>query len=109
MSPNEEKQRKQLLQHFRQQEKEKKLAQMPMAATDLQDLFDYLNEQLQEEDCDDSLILTEAFLRQKGLPIKQVTNLSSGRYWDLKDGQKSTAVIIPFFTAPSSLCRNEDH
>lgn len=72
MASKEDKQRrKELLQGFKSQEQEAKIAQMPISKTDLRALFNYLDSSLQEEDCDDSLTLTEAFLLERGLPIDQ--------------------------------------
>lgn len=72
MASKEDKQRrKQLLQGFKNQEQEAKIAQMPISKTDLRDLFNHLDSSLQEEDCDDSLMLTEAFLDERHLPVDQ--------------------------------------
>lgn len=71
MASKEDKQRrKYLLQSFKSQEQEAKIAQMPISKIDLRDLFDYLDSSL-EEGCDDSLRLTEAFLKERHLPVDQ--------------------------------------
>ena len=72
MASKEDKQRrKELLQSFKSQEQEAKIAQMPISKEDLKDLFDYLDSSLQEEGCDDALTLTEAFLQERHLPVDQ--------------------------------------
>lgn len=72
MALKEDKQRrKKLLQSLKCQEQEAKSAQMPISKTDLRDLFDLLDSLLQEEDCDDALTLTEAFLLERHLPVDQ--------------------------------------
>ncbi|GAB3329459.1 hypothetical protein GCM10027299_32840 [Larkinella ripae] len=73
MSLKEGKQnRKKLVQNFKRQEKESNVAGMPISTADLKSLFDYLDDKLQKDDCDDSLSLTEAFLKERGLPMDQV-------------------------------------
>ncbi|AKD53861.1 DUF2695 domain-containing protein [Spirosoma radiotolerans] len=72
MASKEDKQkRKQLLQEFKDKEQEAKSAQMPISKAELKDLFVHLDSSLQEEDCDDSLTLTEAFLLERHLPVDQ--------------------------------------
>ncbi|WP_041258134.1 DUF2695 domain-containing protein [Fibrella aestuarina] len=72
MASKEDKQRKKgILQGFKSQEQEAKIAQMPVSKTDLRDLFDHLDLALQEKGCDNSLTLTDAFLEERHLPVDQ--------------------------------------
>lgn len=73
MSSKEEKQnRKKLLHSLRMNEKESKIAQMPISASQLKELFDYLDENLEENGCQHSLVLTEAYLKENSLPVNSV-------------------------------------
>ncbi|WP_159478810.1 DUF2695 domain-containing protein [Dyadobacter sp. 3J3] len=73
MSSKEEKQnRKKLLHSLRMNEKESKIAQMPISTSQLKELFDYLDENLEENGCQHSLVLTEAYLKENSLPVNSV-------------------------------------
>jgi hypothetical protein len=73
MSSKEEKQdRKKLLHSLRMNERESKIAQMPISTSQLKELFDYLDENLEENECQHSLVLTEAYLKENSLPINSV-------------------------------------
>ena len=64
--------RKKLLYSLRMNEKESKIAQMPISTCQLKELFDYLDESLEENGCQHSLVLTEAFLKENSLPVNSV-------------------------------------
>ncbi len=63
--PNEKDRRKQLLEGLNQQAREAFENSLPMSRELFQQLFDYLDEQLGEEDCDHSYSMTRAFLKEK--------------------------------------------
>ncbi|GGF16919.1 DUF2695 domain-containing protein [Hymenobacter cavernae] len=74
MSAKDEKQkRKALLNSFKQQQRDEKLAGLPLPLTELKALFDYLDEELSETDCGDTLRLTKQFLQERNLPVATVT------------------------------------
>ncbi|GAB3860742.1 DUF2695 domain-containing protein [Hymenobacter terrigena] len=71
----EEKQRRKAIQNeLRQKADAEKLAALPMPREKLQAFFDYLDQQLEEHDCDDTLRFTQEFAASHNLafePIKQ--------------------------------------
>jgi hypothetical protein len=56
---------------WKQQERQKLLASIPMPHQDLRDLFDYLDQE-GESGCDDTLRLTTAFLQKRGLDVERI-------------------------------------
>lgn len=68
MKIQEEKDRqKQLLKDFKLKEKQNFLNSLPFQTEKFQDLFDFLNERLEEDECDDTLRLTTEYLRENGV------------------------------------------
>ena len=61
---NKDEKRKALAEYKRRQ-KEAFLASLPMSAELFRELFDYLDEKLSDEDCQDDLRLTTAFLEEQ--------------------------------------------
>ena len=55
-----------------------------MSANQFKELFDYLDEQLEQEGCDDTLSLTESYLDKKGIEHKKVVGWleENGGYCD---------------------------
>lgn len=75
MSAKDEKQkRKALLAGIKQKQQAEKLANMPLKLADLKGLFDYLDEQLGEMDCDDTLRLTQQFLTDHNLSVVAISD-----------------------------------
>ena len=71
MGSKEEKQNRKILrQIYKTQEEQAKESHMPISKIHLKELFDYLDEKLEEEGCQHKLILTEAFLTKKGLSVE---------------------------------------
>ncbi|WP_426058334.1 DUF2695 domain-containing protein [Hymenobacter sp. B1770] len=75
MPSQEEKQRRKAIQNeLRQKADEEKLAALPMPKPKLAAFFDYLDQQLTEHDCDDTLRFTQEFAATQNLafePVKQ--------------------------------------
>ena len=75
MSSQEEKQRRKAIQNeLAQKANTEKLAALPMPKEKLAAFFDYLDQQLTEHDCDDTLRFTKAFAASHNLafePIKE--------------------------------------
>ncbi len=75
MPSQEEKQRRKAIQdELRRKDNAEKLAALPMPKEMLQVFFDYLDQQLEEHDCDDTLRFTQEFAVSHNLvsePIKQ--------------------------------------
>ena len=75
MPSQEEKQRRKAIQNeLRQKVNAEKLADLPMPKEKLAAFFDYLDHQLTEHDCDDTLRFTQKFAANHNLefePIKQ--------------------------------------
>ena len=75
MPSQEEKQRRKAIQNeLRQKADSEKLSALPMPKEKLQYFFDYLDQQLEEHDCDDTLRFTQQFAAMNNLafePIKQ--------------------------------------
>lgn len=75
MKTNEEKDRqKQLRAELKRKEKERFLNSLPMSADHFKELFDYLDQQLEQEGCDDTLSLTESYLDEQGLEHEKVVS-----------------------------------
>ncbi len=81
--PNRD-QRKAILRALKEQERADAEAALPLPKADLAALFDRLDAQLSERDCDDTLRLTAAFLAERGLDVPRVTAWlrESGGYCD---------------------------
>ncbi|RSK42809.1 DUF2695 domain-containing protein [Hymenobacter perfusus] len=85
MSSKDEKQkRKALLASVKQKQQHELLAAMPVSLSNLKELFDYLDEQLGEEECDDTLRLTHLFLQSRNLPVANTSEwlATHGGYCD---------------------------
>ena len=67
--PNEKDRRKQLLEGLTQQAREAFENSLPMSRELFHQLFDYLDEQLGEEDCNHSYSMTQAFLKENGIAL----------------------------------------
>jgi hypothetical protein len=63
---NEKEQRKQLLHSVRQRAREEFELSLPMSRNSFVQLFDYLDEELASQACDDTTKLTKAFLDKLG-------------------------------------------
>ena len=68
---NKDEKRKALAEYKRRQ-KEAFLASLPMSAELFRELFDYLDEKLSDEDCQDDLRLTTAFLEEQDCDTEAV-------------------------------------
>lgn len=64
---DEKQQRKSLKQAVRQAEHETFLASLPMVPAQIKALFDFIDQQLSHEECDDTLRHTLLFLSQNGI------------------------------------------
>ena len=64
--------KKKALAEYKRRQKEAFLASLPMSEDRFRELFDYLDEQLGEQDCQDDLRLTEAFLTDHGCDVDAV-------------------------------------
>jgi len=65
--------RKNMLQAVKAQEKTRFEASLPMARDLFERLFDYLDEQLTDEDCSNTLALTVSFLEQNNIESEPVS------------------------------------
>ncbi len=65
-SKSEKEQRKQLLHSVQQRAREEFELSLPMSSTSFVELFDYLDEELAHQACDDTTKLTKAFLDRLG-------------------------------------------
>ena len=68
---NKDEKRK-LLAEYKRKQKEAFLASLPMSADLFRELFDYLDEELSEQDCHDDLRLTKAFLDEHNCDTEAV-------------------------------------
>ncbi|MFT3911449.1 MAG: DUF2695 domain-containing protein [Ferruginibacter sp.] len=73
---NEKERRKQIMDEIGRKEKEQFEKSLPMNRDKFKALFDYLDKQLSEVDCDDTLKLTNLFLQSIS-----VTNISEINKW----------------------------
>jgi hypothetical protein len=74
MPSKEEKQkRKAILDALSVKNRDDTLASLPLPIADLKALFDFLDEQLSEADCDDTLRMTRQFLKSRNLPVPVVS------------------------------------
>lgn len=72
MKSEQEKLRQQLLKkESKRKEKEEFILSLPISISDFQNLFDALNEELENEPCDHSMQHTERFLDEHHLPVEK--------------------------------------
>ena len=65
--------KKELLKDYKAKEKQSFLDSLPMDEEVFWELFDYLDERLEEQDgCDHSLSLTRVFLETKGVEVENI-------------------------------------
>ena len=67
----DKKEKKEIVEKLREEERKKALAALPLSRNDLADLFDHLDEAL-SEDCDHTLAKTKAFLKSRNLDNENV-------------------------------------
>ena len=67
MSKEEKERRKQILEALRQKQKKEFELGLPTDRDTFEKLFDYLNDQLEEIDCDDTSKLTRKFLEKNNI------------------------------------------
>ena len=73
MPSQEEKQRRKAIQNeLRQKAKEEKLAALPMSKKKLAAYFGYLDQQLTEQGCDDTLRITQEFAASENLAFESI-------------------------------------
>jgi hypothetical protein len=68
----EKKQHKALRQKIARQQRTEAEAKMPISKPDLKSLFDYLDEELAEDGCNESLRITTRFLTERNLPEQSI-------------------------------------
>ena len=68
---NEKNKRKQILSDLRKKSKEEFENSLPMSRDNFKNLFDYLDTELRENDCDDTNRLTRSYLDQMGIVNSQ--------------------------------------
>lgn len=64
--------KKRLQQEMRQKEKQAFTESLPMSKEHFQELFDYLDESFEEQECDHTLRLTLEFLADRSIPADNV-------------------------------------
>ncbi|MBC5773157.1 DUF2695 domain-containing protein [Pontibacter sp. KCTC 32443] len=85
MKTNEEKDRqKQLRAELKIKEKENFLNSLPIPADQFKELFDFLDEKLEQDGCDDTLSLTKSYLDKQGIENEKVVSWleENGGYCD---------------------------
>jgi len=80
----EEARRKQILHGLRDEERQKTREAFPASAVALKKLFNFLDETLQTQDCDDTLRFTREFIARNGLDEKEMVTWlkENGGYCD---------------------------
>ncbi|QNP53120.1 DUF2695 domain-containing protein [Hymenobacter qilianensis] len=73
-SKDEKQKHKAILNSLAAKHRADKLVNLPLPLSDLKALFDYLDEQLVEHGCDDTVLLTREFLESHQLPIFATTS-----------------------------------
>jgi len=73
---NEKERRKQILNDLNAKAKEEFESSLPMSRENFKLLFDYLDIELSEKDCDDTQTLTRAFLQEK-----EINNVAQVLHW----------------------------
>ena len=71
-SPEEKQRRKAIQNELQQKADAEKLAALPMPREKLQAFFDYLDQQLSEPDCDDTLHFTQQFAASHNLAFEPI-------------------------------------
>ena len=71
-SKEEKRRRAQLVEAMVQKDTEEAIERMPISFSDLAALFDYLDEQLGEQECDHTPKITKAFLENRKLDAKLI-------------------------------------
>ena len=76
--------KKELLAQFKKQENEKVLSGLNTDIQNIHDLLDYIDEYLEENDCDDTLSATTKFLKENDIEIESTLNWlkNNGGYCD---------------------------
>ncbi len=69
---DEKARRREILQGLRNEERQKRRDSFPASAVLLKGLFEFLDEMLQAQDCDDTLRLTRDFILRNDLQEKEV-------------------------------------
>lgn len=85
MSSEDEKQkRKAMLASVKQKQQNEMQASMPISLTNLKSLFDYLDERLGVDGCDDTLRITHTFLQSHNLSVADTSEwlAAHGGYCD---------------------------
>lgn len=84
MNKTEKERRNTIKREIKNQEKENILNSLPISVDKINELFDYLDEQLGEYDCDDTLNLTVNFIEENSLPKDSLINWlnENGGYCD---------------------------
>ena len=82
--PEEKDRQKQLLKDFKLKEKQDFINSLPFQIEKFYNLFDFLNERLTEDECDDTLVLTIEYLRENGLYSEKAIDFlqQNGGYCD---------------------------
>ncbi|EJL72479.1 DUF2695 domain-containing protein [Chryseobacterium populi] len=78
---NEKERRKQIRDEWKQKQRKEFEKKLPMDRKSFEKLFDYLDHQLEEVDCDDTNTLTAEFLRKN-----KVTNIENVINWLAENG-----------------------
>lgn len=73
---NDQERRRQIMLELQKKQQEEFESTLPMSRKLFEELFNYLDEELGEQECNDTLKLTEAFLSEKA-----VTNISIVKQW----------------------------
>lgn len=76
MSKNEKALHKKLKEQFKKKSADAFEDSLPMSRAQLEDLFDYLDDQLQESECDDSVKITTSHLQNQN-----ITNVTAVLSW----------------------------
>jgi hypothetical protein len=75
LADREEKKRRQAIaREIKRKERAEAEAAMPISKPDLKALFEYVEAELDEKDCDNTLRATREFLSQRQLPEELITN-----------------------------------
>lgn len=72
MKKDEKKRRRDTVENLKDLERTKYKASLPASESDIKTLFDYLDKQLEE--CDDTLRLTNEFIKERNLPVVEIVS-----------------------------------
>lgn len=72
MKEEEKKRRRSMLQNFKDNERTQFLSSLPAPESEIKELFNYLDENL--DDCDDTLRQTTKFIKERNLPEKEMVS-----------------------------------